>query len=124
MLVSIFQGKEDVRNCSTYKGVKLLQHTMKIAERVLERRIRELVNIDSMSFGFVPRRGTTDALYVVQRIQEEYKKKKLCICVVHIEKAFDRVPRKVMKWARRKKDLTEVIVRAVTNLYHRTKTKV
>ena len=74
----------------------------------------------------MPRRGTTDALYVVRRMQEEYrdKKKKLYMCLVDIEKAFDRVPRKVMKWAMRKKSLPEVIVRAVMTLYHGEKTKV
>ena len=45
---------------------------MEIIERVLERRIREFVNIDSMQFGFMPGRGTTDALFVVRRIQEKY----------------------------------------------------
>ena len=60
-----FQEKGDVRNCYTYRRVKLLDHTMKIVEKVLERRIRELVNIDSMQFGFMPGRGTTDALFVV-----------------------------------------------------------
>ena len=56
----------------------------------------------------MPRRGTTDALYVVRRMQEEYrdKKKKLYMCLVDIEKAFDRVPRKVMRWAMRKKKFT------------------
>ena len=35
-----------------------------------------------------------------------------------IKKAFDRVPRKVMDWAMRKKGLLEVIVRAVITSYH------
>ena len=39
VLVPIFKGKGDVKNCNTYRGVKLLEHTMKIVERVLERRI-------------------------------------------------------------------------------------
>ena len=70
---------------------------MKIVERVLER-IRESVNIDSMQFGFMPGRETTDALFVVRRMQEKYrdKKKKLYMCFVDIEKTFDRDPRKVM----------------------------
>ena len=40
----------------------------------------------------MPGRGTTNALFVVRRMQEEYrvKKKKLCMCFVDIEKAFDR----------------------------------
>ena len=46
---------------------------MRIFEKVLERRVRELVNIDSMQFGFMPGRGTTDALFVVQGMQEKYK---------------------------------------------------
>ena len=41
---------------------------------------------------------------------------------MNIEKAFDRVPRKVMEWAIRKKGLPEVIVRAVMSLYHGAKT--
>ena len=121
-----FREKEDVRSCNTYRGVKLLEHAMKIVERVLERRIQELVNIDSMQFGFMPVRGKTDALFVVRRMQEEYrdKKKKLYMCFVDVEKAFDRVPRKVMEWAMKKKGLPEVIVRMVISLYHRVKTKV
>ena len=76
VLVSIFKGKGDVRNCNTYRGVKLLHHAMEIFERVRKRRIRELVNIDLMRFGFMPRRGTTDALFVVRRMLEEYSDKK------------------------------------------------
>ena len=66
VLVPIF--KRDVRNCNTYREVKLLEHAIKIVERVLERRIRELVNIDSMQLGFMPERETTDALFVVRRM--------------------------------------------------------
>ena len=59
-------------------------------------------------------------------MQEEYtdKKKKLNMCFVAIDKAFDRVPRKVMDWAMRKKGLPEVIIRAMMSLYHGAKTKV
>ena len=43
---------------------------------------------------------------------------------VDIEKVFDGVPKKVMRWAIKKKGLPEVIVRAVMSLYHGTITKV
>ena len=74
---------------------------------MLERRIRDLVTIDSMQFSFMPGRGTTDAFFLVRRMQEGYRdnKKKLYMCCVDIEKAFDRVSRKVMEWAMRKKGL-------------------
>ena len=41
-----------------------------------------------------------------------------------MEKAFDRVPRKVMERAMRKKGLSEVMVRAVMSLYDSAKTRV
>ena len=46
------------------------------------------------------------------------------MCFVDMEKAFDRVPRKMVEWAMRKKGLSEVIVRAVMSLYDGAKTRV
>ena len=41
VVVPIFKGKGDMMDYGTYRGVKLLEHAMKIVERVLERRITE-----------------------------------------------------------------------------------
>ena len=93
---------------------------------MLEIRILELVNIDSMQFGFVLGRRTRDVLFLVPKVQEEYqyKKKKLCMCFVDIKKVFDRIPIKVMKWAMRKNGLPKVIARAMISFYHGAKMKV
>ena len=125
VLVPIFKRRGNVRNCNIYRQIKLLEHTIKVVERVPERRIQELVNIDAMQFDLMPGRGTTDALFVMRRRQEEYRdeKKKLYMCFVDIETAFDRVSRKVMEWAMRKKGLPEEVVRVVMGLYHRANTK-
>ena len=126
VIVPIFKGKGDVMSCGSYRAVKLLEHAMKIVERVLERRIRTLINLNEMQFGFMPGKGTVDAIFIVKRMQEEYQKKdkKLYMCFVDMEKAFDRVSRKVMEWAMRKKGLSKVIVRAVMSLYDGAKTRV
>ena len=39
VLVLIFMGKGDVKNCYAYRGVKLVEHAMKIVERALKRSI-------------------------------------------------------------------------------------
>ena len=93
---------------------------------VLERRIRALVNLNKMQFGFMPGKRTVDAIFIVRRMQGEYQKKdkKLYMCFVDMEKAYDRVPRKVMEWAMRKNCLSEVMVRAVMSLYDGAKTRV
>ena len=36
--------------CGSYRAIKLLEHAMKVTERVFERRIREKVKIDAMHF--------------------------------------------------------------------------
>ena len=51
--------------------------------RVLERRLRERINIDPMQFGFMPGKGTVNANFVVRQLQEKFMEKKrvvLCIC--------------------------------------------
>ena len=85
-MVPIYEGKGDVTNCCAYKGVKLLEYGMKIVKRVLEKRIRALVEVDNMQFSFLSGRATTDAFLIVKRVQEKYRKKdkKLYICFVNL----------------------------------------
>ena len=67
-------------------------------------RPHQMVSIDDSQFGFVPGRGTTDAIFVVRQLQEKYltANKRLYMAFVDLEKAFDRVPWKVIWWALRK----------------------
>ena len=90
-VVPIFNEKDGVWNCSCYGTVELLEHGMKVVERVLEKRLCRIVTVDEMQFGFMPVKGTIDAVFILRRLQEECqaKGKKLCMCVVDLEKAFD-----------------------------------
>ena len=42
----IFKGKGDIRNCSCYRAVMLLNHGMKVVERVFEKRLHCMVSFD------------------------------------------------------------------------------
>ena len=68
VIVPIYNRKEDVMNCGAYRGMKLLEHGMKIIKRALEKRIRALVKVDDMQFSFIPGRRTTDALFIMGRM--------------------------------------------------------
>ena len=50
VIVPMFKGKDEMVSCRSYRGVKLLQHAMKIVERVLEKQIRTLINLNKMQF--------------------------------------------------------------------------
>ena len=81
-MVPIIKGKGDIRTCSCSRHVKLLEHEMKVVERVLKRLCR-IVIADEMQFGFMPERGTIDAVFILRRMQEEYHAKgKNYICVL------------------------------------------
>ena len=36
-VVSIFEGKGDIRNCTCHRAMKLLEHGVKVVEKVLEK---------------------------------------------------------------------------------------
>ena len=98
---------------------------MKVMERVLEKRLCRIVNVGEMQIGSMLETQTIDAVFILRRLQEEYhaKGKKLYMCFVHLEKSVDRVPRKVLELAMRKK-IIQVLVRSVMSLYKGANTRV
>jgi len=60
--------------------------------------------VDDMQFGFTKGKGTTDAIFILRQTQEKFraKGKKCFFGFVDLEKAFDRVPREVIRRAMRK----------------------
>ena len=48
----------------TVVAMKLLEHGMKVVERVLEKRLHRMVSVDEMQFGFIPERGIIDAAFI------------------------------------------------------------
>ena len=79
----------------------------------------ECIVIDAMQFGFMPGRGTTDTIFIVRQLDEKFldKNKNFYFAFIDLEKAFDRVPRKVIWWAMRVVGVPEwiVIVQAMCN---------
>ena len=77
--------------------------------------IREMVNIDETEFNSTPGRVTTDAIFIVCQLQEKYiaAKKLLYSAFVDLEKALDRVPRKVLWLAIKSLGVEEWAVHAI-----------
>ena len=92
---------------------------MKVLERVIERRVRNIVKIDNMQFGFMAGKSTTNAIFIVHQLQEKYlaRNKELWMAFVDLEKAFDRVPREVVWWALRCLGVDEWIVSVIKAMY-------
>ena len=79
-LIPISENNSDVHNCSNYRGINLMRHTIKIWERAIERRLREEVKICDQQYGFMPGKSTTDALFALRILMKEYRRS----CIAHL----------------------------------------
>ena len=125
-IINCYKGKGDALERGNYRGLKLTDHILKTLERVVEKLLREQVQIDEMQFGFMPGRGTIDAIFILRQLQEKYlaKKKTLYFAFVDLEKAFDRVPREIVWWALRKLGVEEWMVKVIQSLYTNARSQV
>ena len=92
---------------------------MKLWERIIEARLREIVKIRDNQFGFRPGMSTTEPVFALRQLQEKCRKKNkdLHIAFVDLEKAFDRIPRYLIWWCLRKKGVPEAYVQIVQDMY-------
>ena len=95
----MYKGKDDALERGNYRGLKLLEQTLKVAERIIE--------------NFMG----TDTIFILRQMQERHLAKKLVLyfAFVDLEKAFDRVPLKVIWWAMKKLGVDEWIIKVVND---------
>ena len=70
VLIPIYKNKGDAQCCGNYRGINLMSHTMKVWERVIEARLRDRVEISKQQYGFMPGKGTTDAMFALRILME------------------------------------------------------
>jgi hypothetical protein len=70
ILVPIFKNKGDVQSCINYRGIKLMSHTMKLWKRIIEHRLRGVTNVTENQFGFISRRSTMEAIFLIRQLME------------------------------------------------------
>ncbi|KAK3555243.1 hypothetical protein QTP86_010532 [Hemibagrus guttatus] len=126
VLVPFLKNKGDVQSCSNYRGIKLMRYTMKLWERVVEARLRKVVEVCEQQYGFMPRKSTTDAIFALRILMEKYRdgQRELHCVFVELEKAYDRVPREELWCCMRKSGVAEKYVRVVQDMYESSRTVV
>ena len=126
IMAPIYKGKGDIQECSNYRGIKLISHTMKIYERIIEGKIRRETTVCEEQFGFMPGKGTVDAIFALRQTMEKYgeKQKDLHLVFIDLEKAYDRVPRQEVWRSMREKGVSEKYVKVVQDMYEGATTQV
>ena len=57
-MICFFKEKGDVLESKNYRGIKLLEHILKILEKIIDKRQKKLVEEDQIQFGFRPEQGS------------------------------------------------------------------
>ena len=95
--IMVLHKKKDRTECGNYRGISLVAHAGKILLKFIARRLGEYCErvgiLPEEPSGFRPNRSTTDMMFVIRRIQELARKKRipLYVCFVDLTKAYDSV---------------------------------
>ncbi|KAF3661498.1 Ras-related protein RABD2b [Capsicum annuum] len=125
-MIPLYKNKADIQSCNNYKGIKLLSHTMKVWEMVVELRQRKIVNISENQFDFMPGRSTTEAIHLVRRLVKQFRKRKkdLHIVFIDLEKAYNRDPTEILWRCLEARGMPVAYTRSIQDIYDGAKTRV
>ena len=126
VLIPIYKNKGDTQCCGNYRGIKLMSHTMKVWERIIEARLRDSVEISKQQYEFMPGKGTTDAMFALRMLMEKYREgqRKLHCVFVDLEKAYDSILQGELWYCMRKSGIVEKYMRLEQDMYEGSKTVV
>ena len=124
VLIPIYKNKGDTQCCGNYRGIKLMNHTMKVWERIIEAKLRDRVEINKQQYGFMLGKGTTDAMFALRILMEKYREgqRELHCVFMDLEKAYGRVPWEKLWYCMRKSGILEKYVQLVQDMYEGSKT--
>jgi len=75
VILSTYKAKGDPMECGSYRGIKFLEHAMKVLKSIFEFRITQEIDVDDMQSGFMKCKTTIDAIFVVRLTQKNLELK-------------------------------------------------
>ena len=103
-----------------------MSHILKVWKRIIEAKLRDSVEIRKQQYGFMPGKGTTDAMFTLRRLMEKYRKgqRELHCVFMNLEKAYNRVQWEELWYCMRKSGIVEKYVQLVQDMYEGSQTVV
>ena len=127
LVVSLYK-KGDPKKQENYRPISLLKSIYKIYAGILKKRIEEGIeeDIQKSQFGFRKNKSTTQALYILRRVQDnaESSGEPLVMAFLDWEKAFDRIKHDKIFRALEKLGIDQKLINAIKEIYRNPQFKV
>ena len=100
--IKVLYKKSDRSDCKNFRGISLVSHAGKVLLKIVTNRLSDVCEAQQVlpeeQCGFRPARSTIDMLFVVRRLQELGRPRKLPLytCFVDLQKAYDTVDRELL----------------------------
>ncbi|KAI0503471.1 hypothetical protein KFK09_014405 [Dendrobium nobile] len=119
VLILIFKNKDDAQDCANYRGIKLMCHTLKLWERVIEHRLWRDTKVSQNQIGFMPGRSTMEDIHLLRGLMEKFRENKEDLHMIFIDlvKAYDKVPREVLWRVLEKKGVNNAYIQVIKKRY-------
>ena len=103
--------------CEKHRTISLMSHITKLVLRIVINRIRgiTLKEVSPEQYGFMPDKGTRNAIFVLKRLVE--KQKDVYTCFIDYSKAFDTVKHDSLVELLQSLDIDDADTWLLTNLY-------
>ena len=93
----VLHKEKDRTECGIYRGISLVAHADKILLKIIAHRLSEYCErvgiLPEEQSGFRPNRSTSNMMFVIRRLQEPVRKKRipLYVCFIDLTKVHDSV---------------------------------
>ena len=120
VILPIFK-KGDKKKCENYRGITLLSSALKVYERILEKRLRKIIEpqLNAAQSGFRRGGSTQDHIFTIKEIIHKTlsQKKEAYIAFLDLEKAFDSVQQQKIWESLEKRRVHGKLIRTIKSLY-------
>ena len=93
--IKVLHKKSDRSDCNNFRGISLVSHAGKVLLKIVANRLSDFCEAQQIlpeeQCGFRPARSTIDMLFVVRRLQQLGRQRKipLYMCFVDLQKAYE-----------------------------------
>lgn len=115
--------KGDNRDCSNYRGITILSTVLKVYERILENRLKSIIEtqLEESQSAFRKGRSVQDHIFTLRQLIEKNNKSNIYVAFLDIQKAFDSVPRQKIWISLQQRGIDQGLIGAIRSIYKNTR---